>query len=300
MNISIPATLGGHTPALTGLLGAAADPAGSPLGSLPWYDLYPLIGLPAFWVVCFVYYCARSAIIGMDRTPRIDKIAKSPWLPRIVMEFGYWMFRVPVRLCIALHITANMITFGSLLATLVGAYLIAIGHFALGGWTLLFAFTCDSWDGIVARATNTGSISGEFFDATIDRYNDLITFFGFMYYYRNDPLPLLLVLIALTGSTLTSYTRAKGEAVGVDPNVGYMQRHERAVWLGISTATAPILAAYVEPGAAHPLYHLPIAIMALLAVLTNITAVWRVLFVMNGLRQKSQTSQPSQTSVAGA
>ena len=252
---------------------------------MPWYDLAPLVGLPAFWVGCFLIYCVRCALFGMERTPRIDQIAKSPWLPRIVMEFGYWMFRIPVRLCIVLGITANMITVGSLLATVAAAFLIAAGHFALGGWTLLFAFTCDSWDGIVARATGTTSITGEFFDATIDRYNDLITFLGFMYYYRNDLVPLMLVLTAMVGSTLVSYARAKGEAVGVDPNVGYMQRHERAVWLGIATAVAPIVAAYVEPDAARPFFHLPVVVMGLLALLTNITAIWRILFVMDGLRK---------------
>ena len=61
---------------------------------------------------------------------------------------------------------------------------IGAGRFALGGWLLMFAFICDSWDGIVARVTRTESVAGKFFDATIDRYNDLITYVGFMYYYR--------------------------------------------------------------------------------------------------------------------
>lgn len=263
---------------------------GSPLWRMPWIDLLPMLGLPLFWLGCFAIYCVRSLIFGTERSARIDKLAQSPWLPRFLMEFGYWMFRIPVRICIALGISANMITLGSLLATGVAAVAVGLGHFALGGWTLIFAFICDSWDGIVARATGTSSATGEFFDATIDRYSDLITFFGFMHYYRNDQGPLFLVLAALVGSTLVSYTRAKGEACGVDPNVGYMQRHERAVWLGVGTALAPILAAYVEPDAAHPLYYLPVGVMALLAVLTNITAIWRIRFVMTGLRRLDSNS----------
>src|SRR5205823_1177320 len=117
-------------------------------------------------------------------------------------------------------------------------------------------------------------------------YNDLITYAGFFYYYRNQPLPLALVALVIVGSTLTSYTRAKGEAVGIDPNVGYMQRHERAVWLGGCTVLAPITGAFIEPGAARPIYHLAVAGLLILAVLTNITAVWRALFVTRRLRER--------------
>jgi CDP-diacylglycerol--glycerol-3-phosphate 3-phosphatidyltransferase len=267
-------------------LAALSAPTGHPLWSLPLTVLVPLIGLPAFWVLAFGVYLVRCAIFGMDHTPRLDQLTRTPWLPRIVMEFGYWMFRIPVRLCIVLGITPNMITVMSFLLTLVTAVLVGMGQFALGGWALLFAFTCDSWDGLVARATNQCSPEGEFFDSTIDRYNDLITFLGFLYYYRDLPLPLALTALGLIGSTVVSYTRAKGEAVGVNANVGYMQRHERAVWLGGGTAMAPILAAYLEPGAVRPVYHLAVMVMGLLAMMTNVTALWRIAVVMRELRAR--------------
>jgi CDP-diacylglycerol--glycerol-3-phosphate 3-phosphatidyltransferase len=262
-----------------------------PLWSLPLTVLVPLLGLPTFWVTSFVIYCVKCAIWGMDRTPRIDQVTKTPWLPRIVMEFGYWMFKIPVRLCIVLGITPNMITVGSMLLTLVAAVAVGMGHFAFGGWTILFAFTCDAWDGIVARATNSCSPTGEFFDSTIDRYNDLFTFLGFMYYYRNDTWVLPWAAAAMVGSTLVSYSRAKGDAVGVNANVGYMQRHERAVWLGVSTALAPIVAAYVEPGVAQPRYHAVAVVMVLMAIMTNITAIWRIGVVMATLSRRPATAK---------
>ena len=267
--------------------------SGTSLGRMAWFDLVPLLGLPIFWVTAFLIYLIRCAIFGMERTPRIDEVTKTPWLPRVVMEFGYWMFRIPVRMCIALGITPNMITFGSLVLTVGAAVALSQGYFGLGGWTLLFAFTCDSWDGIVARATNTMSVSGEFFDSTIDRYNDLITFFGFMYYYRNDTVPLCIVLLAMIGSTIVSYARAKGKASGVDPNVGYMQRHERAVWIGVLTVLAPILASFIEVNAAHPQFHLTIVALAIVAVMSNITAIWRIHFVMVELRRMSPPPAPA-------
>ncbi|MFO0578316.1 MAG: CDP-alcohol phosphatidyltransferase family protein [Polyangia bacterium] len=262
-----------------------------PLWSLPLTVLVPLLGLPTFWVTSFLIYCLKCAIWGMDRTPRIDQVTKTPWLPRIVMEFGYWMFKIPVRLCIVLGITPNMITFGSMLLTGVAAVAVGMGHFAFGGWTILFAFTCDAWDGIVARATNSCSPTGEFFDSTIDRYNDLFTFLGFMYYYRNDPWVLPWVAAAMVGSSLVSYSRAKGDAVGVNANVGYMQRHERAVWLGVGTALAPIVAAYVEPGVAQPRYHTVAIVMVLMAIMTNITAIWRIAVVMAALGRRPATAK---------
>lgn len=264
-----------------------APDGSSPLWDLPVWSLVPLLGLPAFWVVSFLVYCLKCAVFGMDRTPRIDQVVKTPWLPRIVMEFGYWMFRIPVRLCIALHITPNMITFGSMMLTVVAAIAVACGHFAFGGWTLLFAFTCDAWDGIVARATNRCTASGEFFDSTMDRYNDLITFLGFLYYYRNQGWVFGLTALAMVGSTVVSYSRAKGDAVGINANVGYMQRHERAVWLGVATALSPIAAVYLEPASPLPIYHVAAVVLGILALMTNITAIWRIATVMRGLNEQA-------------
>jgi CDP-diacylglycerol--glycerol-3-phosphate 3-phosphatidyltransferase len=258
------------------------------LSRLPILDLIPMIGLPLFWVVCCLYFCARSALFGMPRTARIDKIAKSPYMPRIIMEFGYWMFTLPIKLLLKLRVTPNMLTVGSLIVTIVAAIFLGMGHFSFGGWTLFLAFTMDAWDGIIARETGVSSISGEYLDATIDRYNDVIAFLGFMFYYRNDYIPLALVTLSLIGSTLVSYTRAKGEAVGVDPNVGWMQRHERAVYIGIGSVISPVVAAFVEGNVARPRFHLLWLAMGIMAFTTNVTAIWRARFVLAGLRKKQQ------------
>lgn len=240
----------------------------------------------AFWVVMFFVFLGITAVRGVPRTARIDRIARSPYLPRIVMEFGYWMIDAPARGLVRLGVTPNTITTLSLLFTAAAAVLYAGGRFAEGGWALITGFLCDAWDGIVARKTNRSSMAGEFYDATVDRYNDLFAFLGLMYYYRNDPLPLALASAAMIGSTLTSYTRAKGEAVGVDPNVGWMQRHERGVYLGLASALAPVVAWFTERDAAHPHFFSVVAVLALMAVTANVTAVWRARFVLNGLAKR--------------
>jgi len=272
------------------LFAQAAQAQPNALSQFPLAVLVPMIGLPAFWIAAFIFFVIKCAIFGMERSPRIDQLTKTPWLPRIVMEFAYWMFRIPVRICIALHITPNMITFGSLLLTVLGAVLVGIGQFALGGWTLLFAFTCDALDGIVARATNQTTASGEFFDSTIDRYNDLIAFLGYLYYYRDNLLAFVLCATALVGSTVVSYSRAKGDAVGINANVGYMQRHERGTYLGIATILAPILSAYMEPANRQPSYPLVILILGVLAVMTHVTALMRISVVMKGLKERAVKS----------
>ncbi len=253
---------------------------------MPAIDALALVMLPAFWVLSFVFFALRTALVGMPRTERIGRLSISPYLPRVVMEFGYWMFTLPIALLVRLGVTANMVTAASVLFTALAAVAYGAGHFAIGGWTLLLAFSCDAWDGIIARKTGTTSPAGEFLDSTVDRYNDLIGFFGFMYYYRSDPLPLSLAALAAVGSTVTSYARAKGESVGIDPNVGYMQRHERAVYLGGPSVLAPIAALWLEPGVAHPRYHLVICSLALLALLTNLTAYMRTRYVFVRLRAR--------------
>ena len=159
---------------------------------MPRADAFAIIAAPGLWVVCLAIFAVRSAIRGMPRTERIGKLKISPYLPRLVLEFGYWMFTLPIALLLKLGVTADMVTVGSMLFTTAGAYYLAVGHFAIGGWLLLLAFSCDAWDGIIARARGTSSASGEFFDSVVDRYNDLIGLFGIMYYYRDD-MPVLLL-----------------------------------------------------------------------------------------------------------
>ena len=74
-----------------------------------------------------------------------------------------------------------------------------------------------------------------------------------------------------------------------------MQRHERAVWLGVSTVLAPILAAFVETDVARPVFHLTVVALGIVAIMTNITAVWRIRFVMAELRRLSNNTPQGAT-----
>lgn len=256
-----------------------------PIEPMQSYEWWLLLGIPAALIALFLIYLARIALYGRYQAAPLSKITASAWLPHTLMEFGYWLYRGPVRAMIFVGITPDMLTIASLLLSAVGAVLIAKGVFGAGGWVLLLGYTCDVWDGMVARALGTGSDRGEFLDATIDRYCDLIGLFGFAYYYREQPAALVLTMAAITGSMLVSYTRAKGECMGIVAEVGYMRRYERAVWLGAGTVLAPLAAHYLEPHSARPQFHLALVVIALLAILGNITAVWRVHYILRELKR---------------
>ena len=225
------------------------------LGALPTIEILLLLGIPAVWLVFLAYFIVACIVRQrVPRSARFEKMGRAKVVPRFFLEYGYWMLTWQTRIFMAVGLTANMMTMLSLVLAGGGAYYIALGRFCLGGWLMFVGFFCDAYDGIIARAQGTASARGEYFDSFIDRYADLVTGFGFLWYYRDDFFATLVVALGMIGSSAMGYARAKGEAVGVDPNVGVMQRHERAVWIGVTTVTGPIFAAYLEPEATYSLF----------------------------------------------
>jgi CDP-diacylglycerol--glycerol-3-phosphate 3-phosphatidyltransferase len=279
-----------------------ADGAASPstgweaLHALPPSVVWPMVGIPAGFVIAFGVFCLQCLVRGMPRTPRMEKLARSKLVPRIILEYGYWLLYLPVRLLLALGLSADQVTLISLGFGCASAWYIAHGHFAIGGWLVYLSFIFDALDGMVARARGTSSDRGEYFDAFIDRYADFALFCGYAWYYRNDPLPLGLTVAALVGSSVMGYARAKGEAVGIDPNVGWMARHERAVFMGTLTVFAPVAALWLEPGAARPTYHLAVIALGVVALFSNLAAIQRALYVMKRMPRPPETQpRPDRT-----
>src|SRR5206468_1379712 len=139
---------------------------------------------------------------------------------------------------------------------------------------------------MVARTRGTASDAGELLDAAVDRYAEIATFAGIAAYYRNYPLGFWLSLCSLGGALLVSYARAKGEISGIDARMGSMNRAERAVYIGAAGVLAPAVARWLEPGAAHPAYHLMLVALALVGVVANITAIRRFSYIHGELRKR--------------
>ena len=99
------------------------------------------------------------------------------------------------------------------------------------GMVIFGAGIFDMVDGRVARRNNQVTVFGSFFDSVIDRYSDVVLFFGLLVYYGriNRFRYVVLVAFVMVTSLMVSYTRARAEALIGQCKVGFMERPERIV-----------------------------------------------------------------------
>jgi CDP-diacylglycerol--glycerol-3-phosphate 3-phosphatidyltransferase len=157
-----------------------------------------------------------------------------------------------------------MLTILGLLLTLGVTATLATGHLVWGGILVLLTSAFDMFDGALARATERNSTFGAFFDSTIDRYAEAMIFFGLLIHYQRTPsthYEVLLLYLAVVGSLMVSYTRARAEALGLECKVGILARPERVILLSLGLiigwlhVTLAILALFTNITAAQRIYH---------------------------------------------
>ncbi len=126
------------------------------------------------------------------------------------------------------HLTIVGLVVGACAAVAVGA-----GRLLLGLLLVILAALPDLLDGALAKASNTSSQRGAFFDSTIDRVTDALLLGGIAYYFATTQDPRLAVLpyAVLAVSSIVSYQRAKAESLGLEAKGGLMERAERIVVL---------------------------------------------------------------------
>jgi CDP-diacylglycerol---glycerol-3-phosphate 3-phosphatidyltransferase len=215
-------------------------------------------------------------------------------------QMVYRIINPLINLLIKLGVTPNFITFLGLLINIIATVIFIYGaenaergdHRFIGYAcaTILFGGLMDMIDGRLARVGNQASTYGAMFDSVLDRYSEMIMFLGICYYLiaNNYFLSSLFAFIAMIGSLMVSYTRARAEGLGVKmADIGLMQRPERILLIGISGILcgifSPILGkeyrCFIE-GLFFPIFEVitiftfPIFV---LAVLSNITAISRLL-----------------------
>jgi len=144
-----------------------------------------------------------------------------------------------IRLCVALRIHPNVLTFIGVCINLAAAWALGLGHFALAGGIIVAANLFDFIDGKVAHQTGTASAFGGFWDSVMDRFSDLALFLGLVYLYASLQRPdyVLVTALAMTFTVLTSYTRARAESLIDKCKVGFMERPERIVLFMIGAFT---------------------------------------------------------------
>ena len=147
------------------------------------------------------------------------------------------LLQPPARLVADFGVPPAVITIAGLVLSILAALSLAAGHFPRAAIILLAAGICDMIDGATARAGNRASARGAFLDSTIDRYSETVVLLGALHYFLvrsprgPEALTAAVVLVALAGSMLTSYTRARAEAIGQDCRVGIAERPERLILL---------------------------------------------------------------------
>lgn len=213
----------------------------------------------------------------------------------------YFLFDPLVHLIKIIGISPNHITLIGLLLNIWAVFhllnytdlsVVTYGENLIGfGFILGFAGLMDTIDGRLARLYDMKSSFGAFFDSVIDRYSEFIMFLGILLYFVhfNHMTGVVFGFIALMGSIMVSYNRSRAEALGVDCSVGFMQRPERIVFVGLWTILWGVL--YRTSPTTFDISFYGVDIFAygfiFLAVTTNITAMRRMLHSQKLLLKQS-------------
>jgi CDP-diacylglycerol--glycerol-3-phosphate 3-phosphatidyltransferase len=189
-----------------------------------------------------------------------------------VKQAGRALLSPIVRLALRLHLTANTVTVIGFVIVLAASTLVGFGMLIPGAAILTAGTALDAVDGALARATGGTTAFGGFLDSTLDRAAEAFLYAGVAAYYLfhgGDPaLPVLLAMVALTGSFLVSYTRARAEGLGYSAEVGLAPRVERLVLVIAGIALAGF---GFEIGLT-----IALAVVALLALTTTAQRIWHV------------------------
>ena len=194
------------------------------------------------------------------------------WLQQVI----YKIINPVVRGMIKIGITPNFITTTGLVLNIVaagvfvyaGKYTDSKEDLSLVGWMgglILFAGLFDMMDGRVARLGNMSSTFGALYDSVLDRYSELFTLQGYL-------VGSIITFLALIGSLMVSYVRARAEGLGLECKVGFMQRPERVVLTALGALFCGI---FSDCTLFDPMLIL-IVPMAVIAVFANLTAFVRL------------------------
>ncbi len=201
---------------------------------------------------------------------------------------------------IKIGITPNVVTTIGLILNIAAAFVFLYGgmrgtrndlyYIGWAGGIILFAGLFDMLDGQVARIGKMSSTFGALYDSVLDRYSELIVFFGITFYLimQGYVISSIIAFVALIGSLMVSYVRARAEGLGIECKMGFMQRPERVVLTGAGALFCGIfgpLLTYNEVFEPIMIFVIPLFIVALFS---NITAFARLNHCRKALLNKEQ------------
>lgn len=165
-------------------------------------------------------------------------------------------------------ISPNAITVTGVIFNVVAAFFIASGNLRLGGLIVALTGPLDALDGTLARLQQNNKPFGGLLDSVADRFSEIAIMFGLLVYFFNQShfLGVVLVFVALTGSLMVSYVRARAQSLGSDPKIGLLTRVERYLITSLCL-----------------LFAQPLAGLWILAIFTYVTVFQRIWFAWKEL-----------------
>src|SRR2546430_3695620 len=175
------------------------------------------------------------------------------------------------------RLTPNAISIVGFALNLAAAVLVTQRLFFLAGVAFILGSVMDTLDGRYSRMSGKGTLFGAFLDSTLDRVEEGIVLAAVAGYFAaiGDDFAAAMCVVAVLGSLMVSYTRARAEALGVECKVGLATRPVRVVVLSIGLVFAR--------GASLGDFHLLAPAIYVLAALTTITVIQRVWHVKREL-----------------
>lgn len=189
-----------------------------------------------------------------------------------IIETYYKFVKVIVAKSPLTRLNPNTISIVASIIGLVSAVFFMVGKSATAGILLLLSGILDTLDGTVARLGERSSKFGAVLDSSLDRYVEMFVFLGITYHFRDSPMFFWSVL-AIMGSMMVSYIRARAQSLGVNELVGFMQRFERFIILSAGAILNPL---GIQYWGSEIIFQSSIIIMAIGA---NYTAYQRLMIV---------------------
>jgi phosphatidylinositol phosphate synthase len=179
------------------------------------------------------------------------------------------------------RLTPNAISGIGLVLNLLAAALVIQRLFFLAGVAFIIGSTMDTLDGRYSRMSGKGTLFGAFLDSTLDRVEEGVVLAAVAGYFAatGDDFAAAMCVVAVLGSLMVSYTRARAEALGVECKVGLATRPVRVVLLSIGLVFAK--------GAGLGDFELLAPAIYAIAALTTVTAIQRVWHVRNELSSEA-------------
>ncbi len=202
---------------------------------------------------------------------RVTREGGTAFLGERLMHRGYVWIDWLARGCVRIGATADGVSWLSLVLGAAAGVLMGGGWPGWAAWALALSGLCDGVDGAVARQRKSVTKGGAVLDSALDRYVEFFFFAGLLVYFSGDWPRQLLVVTALFGGFMVTYSTAKAEALQLTPPRGWMKRPERLVWLtgGSAVAAAGRIAGMPV---AYPL----LAVCAMIALFAHVSAFRRL------------------------